>query len=141
MGGQERRSALVEALQTASSPLSGSALAERFGVSRQVIVQDVALLRSQGRAVLSTNRGYVLAPAAPAAPGRPARLFKTCHTVEQTADELTCIVDLGGRVEDVQVSFLTQKLTLVADEARFDEIVEKAVKACRRVGPDCEIVR
>ena len=44
-------------------------------------------------------------------------------------------------VEDVQVSFLTQKLTLVADEARFDEIVEKAVKACRRVEPDCEIVR
>lgn len=104
MGGQERRSALVEALQTASAPLSGSALAERFGVSRQVIVQDVALLRSQGRAVLSTNRGYVLAPAAPAAPGRPARLFKTCHTVEQTADELTCVVDLGGRVEDVQVN-------------------------------------
>lgn len=44
-------------------------------------------------------------------------------------------------VEDVQVSFMTQKLTLVADDARFDEIVEKAVKACHRVEPDCEIVR
>ena len=44
-------------------------------------------------------------------------------------------------VEDVQVSFMTQKLTLVADEARFDEIVEKAGKACHRVEPDCEIVR
>ena len=44
-------------------------------------------------------------------------------------------------VEDVQVSFMMQKLTLVADEARFDEIVEKAVKACRRVEPGCEIVR
>ena len=44
-------------------------------------------------------------------------------------------------VEDVQVSFMMQKLTLVADEARFDEIVEKAVKACHRVEPDCEIVR
>ena len=44
-------------------------------------------------------------------------------------------------VEDVQVSFMTQKLTLVADEVRFDEIVEKAVKACHRVEPDCEIVR
>lgn len=104
MSGQERREALVEALQGAAEPLSGAALAKRFGVSRQVIVQDVALLRSQGRRVLSTNRGYVLGPAAPAAPGRPARLFKTCHTVEQTADELTCIVDLGGRVEDVQVN-------------------------------------
>lgn len=44
-------------------------------------------------------------------------------------------------VEDVQVSFMMQKLTLVADEARFEEIVEKAAKACRKVEPDCEIVR
>ena len=44
-------------------------------------------------------------------------------------------------VEDVQVSFMMQKLTLTADEARFEEIVDKAVKACRRVEPDCEIVR
>ena len=44
-------------------------------------------------------------------------------------------------VEDVQVSFMTQKLTLVADEARFDEIVAKAGKACRKGEPDCEIVR
>ena len=44
-------------------------------------------------------------------------------------------------VEDVQVSFLTQKLTLTAEDERFEEIVDKAVKACRRVEPDCEIVR
>ena len=44
-------------------------------------------------------------------------------------------------VEDVQVSFMTQKLTLTAEDARFEEIVDKAVKACRRVEPDCEIVR
>ena len=44
-------------------------------------------------------------------------------------------------VEDVQVSFMMQKLTLVADDARFDEIVAKAAKACRKVEPDCEILR
>ncbi len=44
-------------------------------------------------------------------------------------------------VEDVQVSFMTQKLTLTAEDERFEEIVDKAVKACRRVEPDCEIVR
>ena len=43
-------------------------------------------------------------------------------------------------VEDVQVSFMTQKLTLVADDARFDEIVREMVKVCRKVEPDCEIV-
>ncbi len=44
-------------------------------------------------------------------------------------------------VEDVQISFMTQKLTLAADDARFDEIVAKAAKACRKVEPDCEILR
>ena len=42
-------------------------------------------------------------------------------------------------VQDVTVSFMTQKLTLVADDARFDEIVKEAVKVCRQVEPDCTI--
>ena len=57
------------------------------------------------------------------------------------AAKMECAVRKIDGVEDVQVSFMTQKLTLVADDARFDEIVEKAVKACRKVEPDCEIVR
>ena len=42
-------------------------------------------------------------------------------------------------VQDVTVSFMTQKLTLVADDARFDEIVKEAAKVCRKVEPDCTI--
>ena len=42
-------------------------------------------------------------------------------------------------VQDVTVSFMTQKLTLVADDARFDEIVKEAVKVCRKVESDCTI--
>ena len=42
-------------------------------------------------------------------------------------------------VEDASVSFLSQKLTLTADDSRFDEIVKQAVKVCRRIEPDCEI--
>ena len=42
-------------------------------------------------------------------------------------------------VEDVQVSFLTQKMTLAADDSSFDKIVKQAVKVCRRIEPDCEI--
>ena len=44
-------------------------------------------------------------------------------------------------VNDASVSFLTQKLTLDADDARFEEILEQAVKVCRRVEPDCKILR
>ncbi len=43
-------------------------------------------------------------------------------------------------VTSASVSFMTQKLTLEADDARFDEIVKQAVKACKKVEPDCEIV-
>lgn len=43
-------------------------------------------------------------------------------------------------VTHATVSFMTQKLTLEADGARFDQIVKEAVKACKKVEPDCEIV-
>ena len=71
-------------------------------MSRQVVVTDIALLRTRGEKIVSTNRGYVLF--AGDAPSCPTRLFKCRHTAEQTADELTCVVDLGGRVEDVFVN-------------------------------------
>ena len=43
-------------------------------------------------------------------------------------------------VHDATVSFMTQKLTLDADDARFEEILQQAVKACKKVEPDCTIV-
>ncbi len=43
-------------------------------------------------------------------------------------------------VTNVSVNFLSQKLTIEADDARFDEIVQKAVKVCAKIEPDCEIV-
>ena len=43
-------------------------------------------------------------------------------------------------VQDATVSFMTQKLTIQADDARFDAIVQEAVKGCKKVEPDCEIV-
>ena len=44
-------------------------------------------------------------------------------------------------VEDVQISFLTQKMTLIADDARFPAIVDEAERACRRVDRACTILR
>ena len=41
-------------------------------------------------------------------------------------------------VQDANVSFLMQKMTLTAEDDRFDEIVQQAVKVCKRVEPDCE---
>lgn len=100
--GDARREKILEALRGAEGPLSGGALAEASGVSRQVVVTDIALLRTRGEKIVSTNRGYVLL--VDGAPTRPTRLFKCRHTAGQTADELTCMVDLGGCVEDVFVN-------------------------------------
>nr|WP_308628774.1 transcription repressor NadR [uncultured Eisenbergiella sp.] len=101
MDGENRRKALLELLAAAGEPLSGSALAKRLGVSRQVIVQDIALLRATNRDILSTARGYLLY-APPAA--RCNRCFMVSHTTEQIADELNTIVDLGGKVLDVIIT-------------------------------------
>ena len=55
-----RRIELMNRLKQENRPLSGAELAKAFGVSRQVIVQDIALLRATNRNILSTNKGYVL---------------------------------------------------------------------------------
>ena len=43
-------------------------------------------------------------------------------------------------VTDASVSFMTQKMTIEGDDARFDEIVKEAVKVCKKVEPDCQVV-
>ena len=59
MTASQRREAILEELARAEGPVSAGTLAGRFGVSRQVIVGDVALLRAGGAAVTATARGYV----------------------------------------------------------------------------------
>jgi hypothetical protein len=44
-------------------------------------------------------------------------------------------------VESVSISFLTQRMYLDADESRFDEIMDSVVKTCRKIEPDCRIIR
>ena len=43
-------------------------------------------------------------------------------------------------VKEATVSFMTQRLVIEADDARFDEIMQEVVKACKKVEPECEIV-
>lgn len=95
MSGEERRRAVLAAL--GSEPMPAARLAAQCGCSRQVIVQDIALLRAEGRQIISTNRGYILAGS------RHERVFKVRHSDEQVQEELFAVVDAGGCVEDVFV--------------------------------------
>lgn len=98
MNGSERRNEILDILRGADRPASGSLLAKRLGVSRQVIVQDVALLRAQGYHIVSEARGYVLVRDEAA-----RRVFKVKHTPAQAEDEMNMIVDCGGKIIDVFV--------------------------------------
>ncbi|MGN1084269.1 MAG: transcription repressor NadR [Lachnospiraceae bacterium] len=98
MKAKERRKEIAAIIMGEKEPVSGAALSERLGVSRQIIVQDIAMLRAEGYDVLSTHQGYVIAKGPFA-----ERTFKVRHTSEQTEDELSCIVGLGGTVVNVFV--------------------------------------
>lgn len=51
----------------------------------------------------------------------------------------TAIKKLDG-VTDANINFFAQKLTLEADDDRFDEIIKECAKICRRIEPDCRII-
>ena len=96
MNGEERRRRIAACMS--GTPVSATELAAMFGVSRQVIVQDVALLRAEGEKILSTNRGYIVGGTE-----RHTRVFKVRHSDEDTQKELFAVADEGGCVEDVFV--------------------------------------
>jgi len=99
MTGADRRKLLISMMRETDKPVSGTALGKKTGVSRQVIVQDIALLRTEGYPIVSTARGYIIDK-----PKEVYRVIKVCHTNEQVEDELITIVDLGGSVENVMVN-------------------------------------
>ncbi|MFQ9985485.1 MAG: transcription repressor NadR [Lachnospiraceae bacterium] len=98
MNGEVRRQRLLKLLVESDTPLSGAYLASRLEVSRQVIVQDIAVLRAGGHQILSTVKGYIVQKDA-----QVKRVVKVSHTDRQLRDELETIVDLGGVVLDVFV--------------------------------------
>lgn len=101
MEGNARRDNLISILSEQTEPISGTELSRKLGVSRQVIVQDIALLRVSEINIISTTKGYLLYQ-----PDRSKvrRTFKVKHTTEQIEEELCLIVDHGGKVLDVLVN-------------------------------------
>ena len=99
MTAEERRAAILETLAQSAGPVSASALAGRFGVSRQLIVGDVALLRAGGAAIDATARGYVVQR-----DREGLRRQVACrHQAADMERELQIMVDNGCTVLDVIV--------------------------------------
>lgn len=98
MSGEKRRKELWNYIAGSVAPVSGARLAEHFHVSRQVIVQDIALLRAEGIEIVSTNRGYLCR-----IPSLVSRIYYVHHDDSRIREEMNLIVDNGGRIEDVFV--------------------------------------
>ena len=98
MKANERREEILKRLKNLKEPVSASTLASELGVSRQVIVGDIALLRAEGENILSLARGYLLEKSV-----FSERALKLYHSDEDVEKELNLIVDLGGEVVDVFV--------------------------------------
>ncbi|MHB1127640.1 MAG: 3H domain-containing protein [Bacillota bacterium] len=101
MDANSRREEIIRLLDQAESPVTGSELAQRMAVSRQVIVQDIALLRARGEKILATPQGYLLARGL--AEAKFVRTFACQHGIDSMQAELEIMVDHGGRVLDVIV--------------------------------------
>ncbi len=102
MDGDKRRRKILQFLVEAKEPVTGHMLAGEFDVSRQIIVQDIALLRVQNKNILSTNKGYFMYHNEDTA-NKHERVFRVKHTSDQILDEFFTIVDLGGHVLDLFV--------------------------------------
>ena len=128
MEAQMRREQIAKRLEQADGPVSATALAKEFSVSRQIIVGDVALLRAAGLDIAATPRGYVL----PAGVGGLRFTVASSHSREQMEKELNAIVDQGGTVLDVIVEHpiygqITAPLRM---SSRFE--VGQFVERCRK---------
>jgi transcriptional regulator of NAD metabolism len=126
MDASGRRAKIVEIIDTDDRPVPASALAERLGVSRQVIVSDVAILRAGGRNIIATARGYMMERLNA---GRYFGRIAVKHSKAETKAELSAIVRAGGIVVDVTVTHpfygdLTGSLNLATLEDVDDFIAQ-----------------
>lgn len=102
MSADERRKAILKILESSDKPISATFLAKELGVSRQVIVGDVALLRALEHKIIATSRGYILESSLVSS-GYTGKL--ACfHKPEDTQKELYAIVDNGGTILDVVIT-------------------------------------
>lgn len=104
MLGADRRNQLLEWLEMSNRPLTGSSLASRASVSRQVIVQDMSLLKAQGHPILATSQGYIIIKNKDSAQTVRKRVAVTHPSdPDSTLEELYLIVDHGGKIIDVSI--------------------------------------
>jgi transcriptional regulator of NAD metabolism len=101
MNSSERREYIKNLLIKGNGKYKGQFLAEELGVTRQVIVKDIAIIRAEGLNIIATPQGYLIMPKEESNYVR--KVIAVSHSTEDIYNELECIVKFGGIVEDVIV--------------------------------------
>ncbi|MFS0647125.1 transcription repressor NadR [Siminovitchia sp. 179-K 8D1 HS] len=99
--GEERRAWILEYLKQKNGPVTGTVLAKKANVSRQVIVGDITLLKAHNEPIIATSQGYLYMPTV--SNERVEKIVACCHDRSRTEEELNIIVDHGVSVKDVKV--------------------------------------
>lgn len=133
MSAAERRKMIVATLEKSTTPVTASEFAEKANVSRQVIVQDVSILKAKGEPVIATSQGYLYL-GADKVENVKRKTIVVNHPPERTLEELYMIVDHGVTVKDVRVEHpvygdLTASIR-VSNRKEVDRFYEKLT------GPD-----
>lgn len=98
MNRNDRKNYILSCFEKSEEPLKGNVLAKALGVTRQVVVKDIAILRAGGRNITATPKGYILSEHMDK---KIRKVIAVCHKPEEIQDELQTIVKFGGTVEDV----------------------------------------
>lgn len=100
--GEERRAFLLNLLKNSNQPITGSELASKAKVSRQVIVGDITILKAKNEPIIATSMGYLYLK--PSGQGQVLeRTIAVSHPPERTEEELNILVDHGVAVKDVRI--------------------------------------
>lgn len=100
--GEERREVILHLLKESEQPITGSELAEKTNVSRQVIVGDITLLKARNEPILATSQGYIFLKNS-TANHEIEKIIACCHSPQRTEEELNLLVDHGITVKDVKI--------------------------------------
>ncbi len=100
MNSETRRKSIGELLRESENPVKGGELAQNMGVTRQVIVKDIAILRAGGERIISTPEGYIMQKDQK---NYCKKVLAVVHNSDEIEDELSIIVKYGGIIEDVIV--------------------------------------
>ncbi len=123
-----RRDSLLILLKDSQTPLTGTDLAEKANVSRQVIVQDISLLKAENYPIIATSNGYLYMKSE-ATTAAYKQVIACKHGRNDTKEELYTIVDFGATVENVVIEhpiYGDLKASLmISSRADVDQFVKK----------------